>query len=181
VWTAEIGLRGLLPVLPLYFAYGLAEFFYLTSRFARYTRVAMATALFVFVAITYLGAFRWSAAQEHLIDVRDPEARELFAYIAANTQPADVLIFPASRTLALFANRNVGQLAPDDTSAQSADFLASVNARWLVENQAMSDPLQQLTGSHLVVLTPVFQNAAFQMFRIEIPPTASQAGKARPE
>lgn len=181
VWTAEIGLRGLLPVLPLYFAYGLAEFFNLTSRFARYTRVAMATALFVFVAITYLGAFRWSAAQEHLIDVRDPEARELFAYIAANTQPADVLIFPASRTLALFANRNVGQLAPDDTSAQSADFLASVNARWLVENQAMSDPLQQLTGSHLVVLTPVFQNAAFQMFRIEIPPTASQAGKARPE
>ncbi len=173
LWTAEIGLRGLLPILPLYFAYGLAELFQVTSRFAPPGRAALTTALFVFITITYLGAFRWYAAQEHLIDVRDPESRELFTYIMANTQPADVLIFPATRTMALFTNRNVGRLAPDDTPAQSAAFLASINARWLIENQAMSDPLQELTASHLVVLTPVFQNAAFQVFRIEIPSPAT--------
>ena len=33
----------------------------------------------------------------------------------------------------------------------------------------MSDPIEELTASHLVELTPVFHNAAFQMFRIEIP------------
>lgn len=178
VWTAEIGLRGLLPVLPLYFAYGLAEFFNVTARFARHTRVALATALFAFVALTYAGAFRWQAVQPHLVNVRDPEARELFGFIAANTQPEDVLIFPASRTLALFTHRAVGALAPNETPDRAAGFFASANARWLIENSAMSDPVEGLTGSHLVVLTTVFQNAAFQMFRIEIPPTASAAAEA---
>jgi hypothetical protein len=177
VWTAEIGLRGLLPVLPLYFAYGLREFFAATARFARHSRIALAATLFAFVVLTYAGAFRWRAAQPHLINVRDPEARELFGFIVANTQPEDVLIFPASRTLALFTQRAVGTLAPNETPDRAAGFFTSVNARWLIENSAMSDPVEGLTGSHLVVLTPVFHNAAFQMFRIEIPPTASAAAE----
>jgi len=177
VWTAEIGLRGLLPVLPLYFAYGLAEFFAVTARFARHTRVALATALFACVVFTYAGAFRWQAAQPHLINVRDHEARELFGYIIANTQPADVLIFPASRTLALFTHRAVGALAPNDTPDRAAGFFTSANARWLIENSAMSDPIDGLAESHVVVLTPVFHNAAFQVFRIEIPPATSAAAE----
>lgn len=174
-WTAEMGLRGLLPVLPLYCAYGLAGFLQLTSRFARPARAALATILLVFAAITYLGAFRWRAAQERLVDVRDPDAQQLFAFIAANTQSSDVLIFPASRTLALFTNRAVGRLAPDDTAAQSAAFLSAVHARWLIEYQATGDPVQDLTTGHLIVLTPVFHNATFQVFRIEIPPPESSA------
>jgi hypothetical protein len=174
-WTAEMGLRGLLPVLPLYCAYGLAEFLQLTSRFARPARAALATSLFVFAAMTYLGASRWRAAQEHLVDVRDPDAQQLFAFITANTQSSDVLIFPASRTLVLFTNRPVGRLAPDDNAAQSAAFLRAVHARWLIEYEATEDPVQYLTTGHLIVLTPVFHNATFQVFRIEIPPPASSA------
>ena len=176
VWTAEIGLRGLLPVLPLYFAYGLAEFFDLTSRLGRPARVALATALFAFVALTYAGVYRWRATQDRLVDVSDPAASELFAFITANTQPEDVLIFPASRSLALFTNRNVGRLAPGETPAQSAAFFASVHARWLIENQSMSDPLQDLTASGLVLLTPVFHNAKFQVLRIDMPSPVLPSG-----
>ena len=59
------------------------------------------------------------------------------------------------------------------SAAGAADFFVSAPARWLIENSAMSDPIEELTASHLVELTPVFHNAAFQMFRIEIPVAAS--------
>jgi hypothetical protein len=115
-WPTEIGMRGLLPVLPLYFAYGFAEFVSLSAHFARSARTALAALLLAFIGVTYFGAFRWRARQEHLLDVRDPEAQQLFAWVKEHTSPADLLVFQKPRTLALFTNRETTMLAPENPS-----------------------------------------------------------------
>jgi hypothetical protein len=166
VWGAEIGLRGLLPVLPLYFAYGFEEFVRATAFFGRASRAVLAALLFTFIGVTYVGAFRWSARQERPLNVLDPEAQQLFAYLRETTRPADVLIFPKPRTLALYTQRATATLAPNETPAQSAQFFAAINARVLIQNESMAYPVQDLIASKQVVLTPIFHNAEFQVFLI---------------
>jgi hypothetical protein len=169
-WPTEIGMRGLLPVLPLYFAYGFAEFVGLSSHFAHSARTALAALLLAFVAVTYLGAFRWSARQERLLDVRDPEAQQLFAWVKEHTSPADLLVFQKPRTLALFTNRETTMLAPDEPISLSSKFLAATNAHFLIQNKSMGYPIQEFIADKELAPIPVFQNAAFQVYLINARP-----------
>lgn len=169
-WISEIGMRGLLPILPLYFAFGLQAFISLTARLDRVRRIALAALLFAFIGMTYLGAFQWSVRQEHLLDVRDPEAQELFAYLKENTKPTDLLVFQKPRTLALFTDRYTTMLAPDEAPAQSRRFFLSTHAQFLIQNDSMGYPIKELIANKSLSALPIFHNTAFQVYLIETAP-----------
>jgi hypothetical protein len=170
IWSTEIGMRGLLPVLPLYFAFGLEGFVSFSARLDRAGRTASAAFLLTVMGLTYLGAFRWSGRQQPLLNVRDPEARELFAYLKQNTAASDLLVFQKPRTLALYTNRETTMLAPDEPPAQSGRFFASTHARFLIQNSSMGYPIRELIADKLLVATPVFQNDKFQVYQITFNP-----------
>ena len=165
-WVSEIGMRGLLPILPLYFAFGLEAFVSLTKTVERTKRIALTVCLLAFIGVTYLGAFRWSANQKHLLDVRDPEAQELFAYVIKFTKPTDLLVFQKPRSLALFTDRYTTMLAPAEPPDQSRRFLSKINARFLIQNESMSYPIKELIANKTISEKPVFQNAVFQVYPI---------------
>lgn len=169
-WSTEIGRRGLAPVLPLYFAYGFEELVRIFSQLGRAQRAAFATLLFAAISVTYVGAFRQYSRRERVLNVLDQPAQELFSFLRATTQPGEVLVFPKPRTLALFTNRPVATLGPGESPEQSARFLASIHARVLVQTETVAYQVQHLTESKHVSLSPVFRNADFQVFLIDVRP-----------
>jgi hypothetical protein len=170
VWATEIGMRGLLPLLPLYFAYGLEEMIALTGRFSQPAKAVCYAALLVAITVSYAGAFHWNARQPHPLDVADAEAQELFAYVRQNTVPTDLLVFQKPRILALFTGRSTTMLAPDEPAALSVQFLAANHARFLIQNQSMGYPIPEYMAAGLLAPQPVFQNAAFQVYKINSQP-----------
>jgi hypothetical protein len=165
-WSTKMGIRGLLPILPFYFVFGLKEFVHVSERFERGRRIALTSTLFAFMAVTYLGAIWGSVRQEHALNVTDPAAQQLFDFLKATTTAEDVLVFQEPRTLALFTKRTTTMLAPNETPAQSARFFAAIHARVLVESQVAEDPIQEFVASKYVATVPVFRNSAFQVFLI---------------
>ena len=139
-WTTEIGMRGLIPVLPLYFAFGVEGLVTLGARFRRPVRSSYLALGFALIGLTYLGAYRWKAQQTHLMDVRDPEAQQLFAYLKQTTDSGDLLVFEKPRTLALFTDRKTTMLAPGESASDAARFFAESGARFLIQNEATNYP-----------------------------------------
>jgi hypothetical protein len=133
VWNSEIGLRGLLPILPLYFFYGLRELIRFLSSLRLPVRVTASAALVGIAALSYAGAIKheWSLSAEP--NVADGTATELFAFVREHTSPEDVLVFAKPRTLALFTGRRVGALSPEQSSAQSIAFVRAIHATVLID------------------------------------------------
>jgi hypothetical protein len=125
-WNSEIGLRGLLPVLPLYFFYGVRECSRLLEGTRLPVRVIAAGALVGIVAVSYAGKIRHEATLPAEPNVADADAAAMFEYVRGHSSPADVLVFSKPRSLALFTGRRVAALSPDQTSAQRSAFLSSI-------------------------------------------------------
>ncbi len=166
VWTTEIGMRGLIPMLPLYFAFGVEELVALSKRFTFPARRSLVALSLVLTAMAYLGAYRWKTQQIRFVDVNDPEAQQLFSYLRNNTSPGDLLVFQKPRTLALFTDRNTTMLAPGETAVDSQSFFAAVHARFLIQNSATSYPIQEFIADGIVGHSPVFDNHVFQVYAI---------------
>jgi hypothetical protein len=170
VWTTEIGMRGLIPMLPLYFAFGIEGLAAFGNRFSIPTRRSLVALSLALIVVAYLGAYHWKTQQPHLGDVQDPEAQQLFSYLRRNTSPSDLLVFQKPRTLALFTNRSTTMLAPGETAVEAHSFLAGVNAKFLIQNRATSYPIQEFKADGILAGSPVFDNGVFQVYAITAPP-----------
>jgi hypothetical protein len=166
-WNAEIGLRGLLPILPLYFAYGLEQFSRMSGSWQVWAQRAALLVLVLFCGVTYGGEFRRESRQQPEPNVNDPAARELFSFVRASTQPSEVLIFAKPRSLALFTNREVASLSPDESPEDSANFMKSIHATILVKTDWSPASWQNLLDSEKKSLVEIFHNSEYQVFRAE--------------
>src|ERR1700760_3763775 len=110
-WNAEIGLRGLLPILPLYFFYGLREWIRFFRPLRLPVRVMAVAALVGIAAVSYAGELRYETSMPAEPNVADAAAAETFAFVREHTSPDEVIVFPKPRTLALFTERNVAALS----------------------------------------------------------------------
>ena len=119
-WSAEIGLRGLLPILPLYFVYGMQQLEHLCASAGHSVRPAILCSAMIFAAITYSGEFKKEAKRPPEPDVLDPEAQEMFSFVRGGTAKSEVAIFVKPRTLALFTGRDTSSLAVDESATDSA-------------------------------------------------------------
>jgi hypothetical protein len=170
VWTTEIGMRGLIPMLPLYFAFGIEGLAAFGKRFNPPTPRSLIALSLALIGVAYLGAYHWKTQQPHLGDVQDPEAQQLFSYLRNNTRPGDLLVFQKPRTLALFTNRSTTMLAPGEPAAAAQSFFAAVNAKFLVQNRATSYPIQEFIADGILAGSPVFDNGVFQVYAITARP-----------
>jgi hypothetical protein len=166
-WSAEIGLRGLLPILPLYFAYGLQEFGRIAESLERPIRMLALSLLPLFTAATYAGQVRRVSLQTPEPNVQDATARELFSFLSANTQPGEVLIFSKPRTLALFTNRRVASLAPAELPEDSYRFMKSVNASILVEARWSPPSWHSFLDDKRTDTLELFHNSDYRVFRVK--------------
>ena len=168
LWTAEIGLRGLLPILPLYFAYGLAEFRRILAAVAPRARGIAAVLLLLFVGATYAGELRKISQEPTKANVNDPAPQQLFAFLRTHTEPSEVLLFINPRALALYTNRSVGSLAPAESPEDSFRFVKSVNATVLVEPVSSPPAWDDLLASKKIKAVEVFCNSQYRVFRIAV-------------
>lgn len=168
LWTSEIGMRGLIPVIPFYFAFGLEEFVLLSSAMEKRGKVVLSCVVVAAICVTCAGGLNWNAHQPRLLDVTDPEAQQLFAYLQQNTAREDLLVFQKPRTLALYANRNTTMLAPGEALQKSEPFLAEHHAQYLIQNATMSYPIREMIEAMDLDPIPVFNNGAFQVYRIKV-------------
>jgi hypothetical protein len=167
MWNAEIGLRGLLPILPLYFAYGVEEFGRIIGPLGVVTRRTAMTVLVLFCGLTFSGEIRRESRQQHEPNVHDATAQELFSFLQNNTQPSEVLIFVKPRSLALFTNRPVASFAPDELPEDSANFMRSIRATILVKADWSPPAWQNFLDGNRGSLIEIFHNSEYQVFRFD--------------
>ena len=166
VWAAEYGLRGLLPVLPLYFAYGLAEFGRVAAALSARTRTIAVALLLLFVAATYMGELRRASQQPPGPNVNDATAHELFSFLRTQTAPSEILIFSKPRTLALYTDRPVASLAPTELPDESYHFMKSVNATALVEAVWSPPAWEDLLANKKIQAVEIFRNSEYRVLRL---------------
>ena len=131
-WNSEIGLRGLLPILPLYFFYGVREWIRLCE--ARLpVRLIAAGTLIGLATLSYAGEIRHQSTLPAEPNVADADAANMFAFVQQHTKPEDLLVFPKPRTLALFTGRRVAALSPEQSETQSLAFLRACHATVLID------------------------------------------------
>jgi hypothetical protein len=167
VWSAEIGMRGLLPVLPLYFAYGLQEFGRMLKSLGRPIQVISVSLLMLFASVTYAGGFTNLSRQPSEPNVQDATTQELFSFLRTHTEPWEVLIFPKPRSLALFTGRRVASLAPGESPEDSYQFMKSVNASILVEARWSPPSWRSFLEGRKADTVELFQNSDYRVFRIK--------------
>jgi hypothetical protein len=172
-WNSEIGLRGLLPILPLYFFYGLRECIRLFETARLPVRVIAMAALVVAAAVSYAGEIRYEASLPAGPNVANADAVKMFEFVRENTGPEDVLVFSKPRTLALFGDRTVAALSPEQTETQSLAFLRAIHATVVID----SDWSAVKAHDEVAALEPqeIFRVGAYRVYRIHSAEDRTQA------
>ncbi|PYX42986.1 MAG: hypothetical protein DMG81_00545 [Acidobacteria bacterium] len=165
-WGAQMGIRGLIPVLPIYLTYvvlGIAE----TVEAWRVQRArALVAIVAVCVALSYLGGLRQRAWQLSMANVNDASAQELFAFLRAQTQPSDLLLFSKPRSIALFSARATASLDAQESASESARFLREHEVRFVIQTSWNPPSYAQLLATDGAQFAEVFRNRDFQVFRV---------------
>ena len=165
-WGAQIGIRGLMPILPIYLTYVLVGAEEIVARFKqRAPARAFVAAMAILLTVTYVGALREPAWQASVANVLDPPAQQLFAFLQTNTEPSDPLLFSKPRSLALFTNRRTASLGPEESANHSTDFLARSRIRFVIQTPWSPPSYMRLT-TNAEVFEEVFRNRDFQVYRV---------------
>jgi hypothetical protein len=164
-WSAEIGLRGLLPVLPLYFAYGFEGLHRICTAAGRLGQPAILCSVMLLAGGSYAGEFKEESKRPAEPNVADRDAQEMFSFLRNETQKSEVVIFAKPRILALFTGRNTASLSFDESAKDSASFMRNVNATIMVQG-TWSPPSWKTFLDANQEAALVFGNPGYQVFRI---------------
>jgi hypothetical protein len=166
IWPSQIGLRGLLPVLPLYFFHGLQELGSVVKGLSPRIRVILPAALLVFVGISYAGFFKQMARQDPAPNVLDPAAQEMFSFIRANSKPSDVIVSANSHSMSLFTKRPATFVTPYESPEEVSHFIDSVHATILVQARWNVPCWPSFLEDSASRDLQIFSNTDFHVFRI---------------
>jgi hypothetical protein len=163
-WGAQIGVRGLLPVLPIYLTYVVLGITEEVEGWKKPKAGALVAAVAVSMAITYFGGLRQRPWQAALANVNDTSAQELFTFLRSQTQPSDLLLFSKPRSLALFSGRAVGSLGVEEPAGESVRFVRENGVRFVIQSSWTPAAYDQLLASGQFEL--VFGNEDFRVYRV---------------
>jgi hypothetical protein len=161
-WGTQIGIRGLLPILPIYLTYVLLGIFDLPARMSGQRAKAFLAAIALCVAVTYLGLLRQPIRQESVADVQDASAQELFSFLRMQTEPSDLLVFSKPRTISLFTGRIATSLGPDEVPEDSAKFLQRTSGRFLIQARWNPPAYHELVSWRGALFDEVFSTVIFE-------------------
>lgn len=176
-WGAQIGIRGLLPVLPIYLTDVLLGMSDLCAQLGNRTKLAFLTVTTACILLTYAGSLRQRPWQDSMPNVQDASAQELFSFVRSHTAPADILVFSKPRSISLFTGRRTTSLGPDESANHSAEFLKESGAKFLIQTSWNPPAYGRLLAAEPEGLTEVFRNRDFQVFQVG-PPDAEQTTRA---
>jgi hypothetical protein len=178
-WGTQIGIRGLLPILPIYLTYVLLGIYDAAAHLRRYPARAFLAAVATCIVATYVLSLKQPIRSTSAADVRDASAQELFWFMRVHTLPADVLVFSKPRTLALYTGRRTTSLGPDESPNDSARFLQRSGGRYLIQVPWNPSAYQELISQRSAAMKEVFRNRDFQVFRVQFSegPTESLASR----
>jgi hypothetical protein len=177
-WNSEIGLRGLLPILPLYLFYGVREWIRFFDAARLPVRIIAVASLVGIAAVSYAGEIRYARSLPAEPNVADSDALGMFEFVQAQTSPDDVLVFPKPRTLALFTGRRVAALSPDQSMAQSLAFLRAIHATVLID--AEWSAIKPDDEIKILDARKVFQNGEYRVYRVNSPAEIAESGDGNP-
>jgi hypothetical protein len=163
-WGAQIGVRGLLPVLPIYLTYVVLGITQAVERWKQPKARALVAAVAACMAITYFGGLRQRPWQAGLANVNDTSAQELFTFLRSQTQPSDLLLFAKPRSIALFSGRVTASLGADELTSESVRFVRENGVRFVIRSSWTPAAYDQLLASGQFEL--VFGNADFRVYRV---------------
>jgi hypothetical protein len=165
-WGAQIGIRGLLPILPIYLTYVVLGISDVTGRLSGQRARAFLAATAVCIAVTYLGSLRQPVRRAAVADIQDASAQELFSFLRTQTSPSDLLAFSKPRAISLFTGRMATSLGPDETPADSAQFLSRAGVRFLIQVSWNPPAYHQLIARENTGMSEVFRNRDFQVLLV---------------
>lgn len=168
-WGAQIGIRGLMPILPVYLTYVLLGIGDVAERvLPRMAAHALVVGIAVCVVISYVGALRLPPWQASLANVRDASAQELFSFLRSHTAPSDLLVFSKPRSIALYTNRPTTSLGPHESAGDAADFLRDSGAKFLIETAWNPPSYERWLASNPGSAIEVFRNRDFRVLQIRL-------------
>ena len=118
------------------------------------------------MAATYYGSLRDPMRHASTADVQDPSAQELFLFLRTQTEPSDLLVFSKPRTISLFTGRMATSLGPEETPADSAQFLQSASAKFLIQAAWNPPAYSKFVAREDNAIREIFRNRDFQVFRV---------------
>jgi len=172
-WPAQMGLRSLLPVLPLYLLYVLLGMDAAIKMLKTVRgRSAVSLLLGVLVAVSYIACLR--VIVDDLDAIPDgpqmPEAVHMFSYIRENTPHDSVFAFRKPRSLALFAERKATDHPTRLDDPIVIEYFNEVGVDYVVvDRESIGDQRRLLPflGRHSQHFQQVFGNQRFLVLRFE--------------
>ena len=166
-WGTQIGIRGLLPILPIYLTYVLLGLSDAAASSSRQAARAFLTGAALCITCSYVSGLWHRFPQASVVNVNDASTQELFSFLRAQTAPSDLLVFSKPRTLSLFTGRTTTSLGPDEAPPDSVQFLQRTGVRFLVQVPWNPPAYQQVIAQQGAAMTEVFRNRDFQVLRLQ--------------
>ena len=163
---ARASIRYLIPVIPLYFFYGMLSLEALASSRARWRRLAFG-GLALTMALTCIAKYSTSNLGSLPESVTGPEATALFAWARASTRENDIFVFRKPRALMLFAERRAA--CPRSNSPRHfVGFAKRMGARYVIVNRERSGQkrLRAFLARRPESFVRVYANDKFEVYRI---------------
>jgi 4-amino-4-deoxy-L-arabinose transferase-like glycosyltransferase len=175
LWPAYQGMRFLIPVVPFYFCYCLLGVRRIDAAAERRwdARNAVLVVFLAAVLVSYAG--RYSTLQFGPLPegIAKKESRELFEFVAAATDPDDVLVFSRPRALALMTGRRVSAGHSPVDPCDLWQYMRKIGASYVITGPA-PDPynedavyLGQFVAQFGDDLRRVMANRDLAVYRIE--------------
>ncbi|HEX7555366.1 MAG TPA: hypothetical protein VF338_01985, partial [Leptolinea sp.] len=168
-WPSYQGYRFLLPVLPFYFLFMVEGIFYISQNLVRslLVRIILSLVLIMCAILIYSNSYR-GVFSRPLSDMEKPSTGELFAYVKANTQKDDAIVFFKPRALALYTDRRSVVIAVPGVGVDPLERMKQFNVDWVIarkfnENDyqpGLRDLVKQKPDQFILV----YENDEFQMY-----------------
>lgn len=159
--------RFFIPMLPFYFYY----VFFGVQEMVLNKKIMPMLGAIVFVVIALLQVGPAIAVDRHSdfknVGVATREARDLFRYIAKNTQPDDVFIFIKPRALTLFTDRPASVYYAHKNMGDFWAYARKINARYIVIFKGADAYLKYVVESCPGKTEKFYENSGFQVFKIK--------------
>ncbi len=174
-WGAQIGVRGLLPVLPVYLTYVVLGIAQVVEGWQRPRARWLVASLAVCVVVTYFGGLRQRPWQASLANVNDASAWELFTFLRGQTQTSDLLLFSKPRSVALFSGRAAASLGVNEPAGDSLRFVREKDVRFVIQTSWNPASYGRLLSEDGEQFEEVFGNRDFRVFRVRRTSGAARA------
>lgn len=171
VFPRSLGMRGLIPVIPLYILFSFVGIRYLGKALGRkWERVIVMVCMAVVIS-SYIAQFTKKNYGPIEYGVGRWESKHLFEFVRSNTEKNDVLMFRKPRVLSLFTGRRAGYVRVKN-GEELLGYLAEVDAKYVIVetsrevfggDKVMSSVVEEYEDMFKII----YSNLEFEIYRFD--------------